>query len=160
LQPIVAARGIEKTSHFRAAAVLCLIWSALLAWSDGRVFRDNPRERALREIQKARAAYSFKSMPKQTQVVMMVENRIWRFKRSEINPLRAPNEHELYNTSENEFHRYQQFNEEVARGRWKEVFEAGPLDILPEQFLYDAAWGSFEKFAGKCTVYKRSSFPP
>ena len=174
---IVAAGAIEKTSHFRAVAGFCLVWSGLLAWSDGRVFRDDPRERAVREIQKIRPDYSFKSMAKQTQFqirpdhvfksmaketqfVMIVESRAGRLKRSEINPLRAPNERELYHVSKEEFERYRRFNEEVARGRWKQVFEAGPLNILPEQFLYDAAWGSFEKVAGKCLVYERSPFRP
>jgi hypothetical protein len=160
LATVVAACGIEKTSRVREAAALCLVWSGLLAWSDGRVFRDDPRERALREVQKIRASDSFKSTGKQAQLVTIRENRIGRFKRSEINPLRAPNERELYHASVDEFHRYQRFSEQVAHGRWKQVFEAGPLNVLPEQFLYDAAWGSFEKFAGKCTVYERSTIPP
>lgn len=174
LATLFAARGIGKTPCFYAAAALCLGWSGLLAWSDGRVFRDDPCERALREIQRIHSDYSFKPTRKQRQFepfgvwremptygyVVIGEDRIGRFKRSEINPLRAPNEREIYNTSVDELRRYQRFSEEVAQGKWKQVFEAGPLNILPEQRLYDAAWGSFEKFAGKCTVYERSASPP
>lgn len=153
---LAAARGVEGLPRLRlAAATLCLGWSALLAWSDGRVFADDPREAAMRAVERMRAEPAG-GMPGAWKVATRSENVTWRFERSEVNPLRPPNERELYHASPAEFRRHRDFQAAVAEGAWKQVFEAGPLHLLPEQFLYDAAWGSFEKFAGKCAVYVRA----
>jgi hypothetical protein len=154
---IAAAHGVEKNPRFRVIAALCLVWSGLLAWSDGRVFRDDPRERAWRELQRTHLGYPAGPMRGDAHVAVILENNIWRFERSELNPFRAPNELEMYNSSKEKLAAYQQFKQALAHGELKQVFQAGPLHILPEQFLYAAAWGSFEKFAGQCTLYERSA---
>ncbi|PYL39664.1 MAG: hypothetical protein DMF34_03365 [Verrucomicrobia bacterium] len=203
---IAAAYGIEKLPRLRAPAVtLCLGWSVLLAWSDGRVFVEDPREKAyawLRTRTDISPAYVWsdsrftirRPSPKQQdvrdmwQVRFVVLSEAWtcRFERSEWNPLRAPNERQLYHVSPDAYFVYCGFKhlvvsdalperpayETLARelhrlgtraeyllGPYnsckyrREVFRAEPLKILPEQILYDAAWGSFEKLAGKCVVY-------
>lgn len=140
---IAAAHGIAGVPRLRVVfATLCLGWSALLAWSDGRVFAGDPREAARRAVPRP-------------DVLLVQEARVWRFERSEINPLRAPGGRELYHATADELRQFRDFKAAVARGEWRMIFEDGPSLCLPEQRLYDAAWGSFEKFAGKCTVYER-----
>jgi hypothetical protein len=165
---IAAAAGIARLPRGRtAAAIACLAWSALLAWSDGRTFRADPRERVFASLPEGQApvwADAFFKIPldriraerpSQAQAIILTEAWTWRFERSEINPLRPPGERELYHTDANDLAWYHRFREAEARGGWKEIARAGPVLILPEQFLYDTAWGSFEKFAGRCTAYAR-----
>ncbi len=176
---ILAARSIEKLPRFRApVAAFCLAWSALLAWSDGFAFSHEPRFELMRNYlgtiknpdreQIFRRSWSdpfyqnlpsacFTPHPNNAESVFLHEGWTWRFNRSEINPLSDPDKEQLYHASTDELRWYRAFKGSVARGTRKEIFEAGPPNILPEQFLYDAAWGSFEKFAGKCTVYERAA---
>ena len=166
---IAAAAGVGLLPRHRIQlAAVCLAWSLALAWSDGTVFRVDPRERAKAWMETnvsntvrvwadphhhGKAWHTSADRPSEANLLVLTEAWTWRFERSEINPLGAPSEAELYHATASDLAWYLRLNDLVAQGTWKKIYEACPLHILPEQFAYAAAWGSFEKFAGRCAVY-------
>ena len=166
---VLAALGLlrlRKPMQLPAAAV-AVLWSLGLAWSDGRVFREDPREAAVewmnRNLPRESAVWTdpfwqgpavatAAERPSQARYLVLSEAWTWRFGRSELNPFRAPGEAELYHAEPGDLAWYARLEEAVAAGAVKEAAAFGPRNLFPEQRLYDAAWGRFEKFAGRVRV--------
>ncbi len=169
---LAAARAAERLpGRFPLVAAGLVIWSALLAGFDRIPFQFDVRLRA-REVALARgtriwADPFFKlplgpaavDRPSQADLLILTESWTWRFERSELNPLRAPGDAELYHAQPGDLTWYRQLRQVTSLGPpWRTVW-MNFLTPMPEQVLYESLWGSFEKFAGTCAIYYRESPP-
>lgn len=166
---VFAALGLARLPERARSpvAALAVAWSLALAWSDGRVFSRDPREQVAdwmareqpREVAvwtdpfwQGPAAQTPAARPSQARLLVLNEAWTWRFERSEVNPLRAPDAARLYHAEPGDLVWYTRLQDALAAGQIHVVAAAGPTVWLPEQIAYDRAWGSFEKFAGRSVV--------
>jgi len=172
---IAAAVVVSRLVQYRdGIAVLCLLWSGVLAitdnwalWRDGRgqVFAwmaahvSQETEVWADPYFKIPVGRFYPSVaPQRAKVLLLHEGWIYRFRRSELNPFAVPErERELYHARPAHLAWYRELKREIADGHWIQAAESRSPTPLPEQRLYDWLWGSFNKFAGKSRALVRAT---
>ena len=157
----------------KSTAILVLSWSLLITLADQYAFWNDTRDQACRWLARQKTAgktvwtdpyikvpltnhYTPASLAG-ADYTLRHEGWYYRFERSELSPLRNPNANQLYHASSPDWTVNQILQAEIALGRRYVAFMADPPLIMPEQWLYDKAWGSLEKFAGSCMILTRRS---
>lgn len=170
---MLTVAGLWRLERFRIAAVVVTVaWSIVLAMTDGMALWRDSRGQAVEwmagHLEQDKTVYGdpyFRKVPvfrfyppaqpSACDVYLMHEGWTFRFKRSELNPLREPAAGELYRATEADQALFQRMELETKVGSWEEAASFGPPIVLPEQWAYDRWWGSLNKFAGKSRILVR-----
>lgn len=167
---LAAGEWSALPSGKRTSAILVLGWSLLITLSDQYAFRNDSRAQA--DLWLAGQKTEGKTMWADPYIKISLSDRCraglpgadyvlrhegwyYRFERSELSPFRKPDPSRLYHATSSDWAVHKRLEDEIASGQRYVAFEAKPLLIMPEQWLYDKAWGSLEKFAGACVILAR-----
>ena len=157
----------------RNSAILVLSWSLLITLPDQLAFWKDSRSTACQWLAKQKTGgktvwadpyikiplahrYHIAGLPG-ADYVLRHEGWYHRFERSELSPFQKPGPDQLYHASGSDWTAHQRLEEEIVSGRRTVALVDKPLLIMPEQWVYDKAWGSLEKFAGSCVILTRQS---
>jgi len=171
---IVAARGLWHLTSRKRMAVVCVAWAAILSICDAAGFWFDARRGALQwihtNVPPGTAVFvdrgfrvplpEYAHPRKWYRAKVFIRHEAWtyRFRRSELHPFGPPSCRELYHASAVDKLVYRKIRHWKRKGRLRLVYFARPPCIMPEDFLYRYLWGSFNKFAGGCSVLVSRDF--